>query len=211
MFIRKYYLVKLHYETHYIRNSICQFLLTTAVTMFLGIAVTAALFGFGMYLSSNTETYVESVVRLLFGLFFRNDFRIYGNRVLILITVSYTDLTSMTTGYPHTVTRVGDDVTMTMNPTNVTSLYYVWVNGSVAVKLLMVHPEAHRVVVLNSSHTGYMTRIGYTGEGSPSQTGQLRFTIYNVTVQDAGTYYCKRIKGHEVTGCRQVLVVAREY
>ncbi len=56
--------------------------------MFLGIAVTAALFGFGMYLSSNTETYVESVVRLLFGLFFRNDFRIYGNRVLILITVS---------------------------------------------------------------------------------------------------------------------------
>ncbi|XP_046548174.1 uncharacterized protein LOC124258157 [Haliotis rubra] len=49
----------------------------------------------------------------------------------------------------------------------------------------MVQPKSHRVWVLNNSHTGYRTRIRYTGEDSPSQTGELRFTIYNVTVQDA--------------------------
>ncbi|XP_046548167.1 cell adhesion molecule 4-like [Haliotis rubra] len=116
----------------------------------------------------------------------------------------------MTTGYRHTVTRVGDDVNITMNPANVSFLYNVWVNGSVAVRLLLVQPKSHRVWVLNSSHTGYTTRIRYTGEDSPSQTGQLRFTIYNVTVQDAGTYYCQGTNGQTVTGCRQVLVVAQK-
>ncbi|XP_046544608.1 B-cell receptor CD22-like isoform X3 [Haliotis rubra] len=119
-------------------------------------------------------------------------------------------LASLTTGYPHTVTRVGDDVNITMNPANVSFLYYVWVNGSVAVRLLLVLPKSHRVWVLNNSHTGYTTRIRYTGEDSLSQTGQLRFTIYNVTVQDAGTYYCQRTNGQTVTGCRQVLVVAQK-
>ncbi|XP_067666049.1 cell adhesion molecule 4-like [Haliotis asinina] len=119
-------------------------------------------------------------------------------------------LVSMTTGYPYTVTRVGEDVTMTMNPDNVSFVYYVWVNGSVAGRLLLVQPKSHRVMVFNNSHTGCRTRIRYTGEDSPSQTGQLRFTIYNVTVQDAGTYYCQGSNGQEVTGCRQVLVVVQK-
>ncbi|XP_067651958.1 cell adhesion molecule 4-like [Haliotis asinina] len=116
----------------------------------------------------------------------------------------------MTTEYPYTVTRVGEDVNMTMNPDNVSFLYYIWVNGSVSKILLLVQPKSHRVVVLNSSHTGYTTRIRYTEEDSPSQTGQMRFTIYNVTVQDAGTYYCQGTNGENVTGCRQVLVVAQK-
>ncbi|XP_067655568.1 cell adhesion molecule 4-like [Haliotis asinina] len=119
-------------------------------------------------------------------------------------------LVSMTTGYPYTVTRVGEDVTMAMNAQNVSFVYYVWVNGSVSVRLLLVQPKSHRVVVINSSHTGFRTRIRYTGEDSPSQTGQLRFTIYNVSVQDAGTYYCQGSNGQEVTGRRQVLVVAQK-
>ncbi|XP_046548168.1 cell adhesion molecule 4-like [Haliotis rubra] len=97
-----------------------------------------------------------------------------------------------------------------MNPANVSFLYYVWVNGSVAERLLLVQPRSHRVWVHNTSHTGYRTRIRYTREDSPSQTGQLRFTIYNVTVQDAGTYYCQGTNGQTVTGCRQVLVVAQK-
>ncbi|XP_067652959.1 carcinoembryonic antigen-related cell adhesion molecule 6-like [Haliotis asinina] len=98
---------------------------------------------------------------------------------------------------------------MTMKPDSFSFIYYVWVNGSVSVRLLMVQPKAHRVEVINSSHTGYITRIRYTEEDSPSQIGQLRFTIYNVTVQDAGTYYCQGTNGQEVTGCRQVLVVVQ--
>ncbi|XP_046548170.1 cell adhesion molecule 4-like [Haliotis rubra] len=97
-----------------------------------------------------------------------------------------------------------------MNPANVSFLYYVWVNGWVAVRLLLVLPKSHRVWVLNTSHTGYTTRIRYTGQDSLSQTGQLRFTIYKVTVQDAGTYYCQGNNGQTVTGCRQVLVVAQK-
>ncbi|XP_067653523.1 cell adhesion molecule 4-like [Haliotis asinina] len=119
-------------------------------------------------------------------------------------------LASMTTGYPYTVTRVGEDVTMTVNPDNVSFIYCVWVNGSVVERLLVVQPKSHRVVVLNSSHTGHRTRIRYTGEDSPSQTGLLRFTIYNVTVQDAGTYYCQGSNGENIAGCRQVLVVAQK-
>ncbi|XP_067657107.1 transmembrane and immunoglobulin domain-containing protein 1-like [Haliotis asinina] len=99
---------------------------------------------------------------------------------------------------------------MTMNPDNVSFIYYVWVNGSVSERLLVVQFKSHRAVELNSSLTGYGTRIRYTGEDSPSQTGQPRFTIYNVTVQDAGTYYCQGTNGEEVTGCRQVLVVAQK-
>ncbi|XP_067658517.1 carcinoembryonic antigen-related cell adhesion molecule 5-like [Haliotis asinina] len=99
---------------------------------------------------------------------------------------------------------------MTMNPENVSFVYFVWVNGSVSKNLLVVVPLSHRVVVLNNSHTGYRTRIRYTGEDSPSQTGQLRFNIYNVTVQDAGTYYCQGSIGQKVTGCRQVLVVVQK-
>ncbi|XP_067653338.1 carcinoembryonic antigen-related cell adhesion molecule 6-like [Haliotis asinina] len=98
---------------------------------------------------------------------------------------------------------------MTMKPKNVSFVYFVWLNGSVPGRLLLVQPRTHRVEVINSSHTGYRTRIRYTGEDSPLQTGQLGFTIYNVTVQDAGTYYCQRINGQEVTGCRQVLVVVQ--
>ncbi|XP_067657326.1 carcinoembryonic antigen-related cell adhesion molecule 1-like [Haliotis asinina] len=98
---------------------------------------------------------------------------------------------------------------MTMKPDNVSFIYYVWVDGSVAERLLVVQPKSHRVVVLNSSHTGYRTRIRYTGEDSPSQTGQLRFTIYSVTVQDAGTYYCQGSNGQEANGCRQVVVVVQ--
>ncbi|XP_067652709.1 neural cell adhesion molecule 2-like [Haliotis asinina] len=116
----------------------------------------------------------------------------------------------MLTGYLYTDTRVGENFTMTMNPDNVSFVYYVWVSGSVSERLLLVQPKSHRVVVLNSSHTGYTTRIRYTGEDSPSQTGQLRFTIYNVTVQDAGTYYCQGSNGQEVTGCRQVLAVEQK-
>ncbi|XP_046548173.1 cell adhesion molecule 4-like [Haliotis rubra] len=97
-----------------------------------------------------------------------------------------------------------------MNPANVSFLYDVWVNGWVTERLLLVMPKSHRVWVLNSSHTGYTTRMRYTGEDSLSQTGQLRFTIYNVTVQDAGTYYCQGSIGHNVTGCRQVLVVPQK-
>ncbi|XP_046554217.1 cell adhesion molecule 4-like [Haliotis rubra] len=119
-------------------------------------------------------------------------------------------LASITTGYPHTVTRVGDDVNITMNPANVTFPYYLWMNGSVAERLLLVMPKSHRVWVLNTSHTGYRTRIRYTSEDSPSQTGQLRFTIYNVSVQDAGTYYCQGAIRQTVTGCRQVLVVTQK-
>ncbi|XP_067651841.1 cell adhesion molecule 4-like [Haliotis asinina] len=118
-------------------------------------------------------------------------------------------LASMTTRYPHTTTRVGEGVTMTMNPDNVSFLYFIWLNGSVAERLLLIQPISHRVVVLYTTNTGNTTRIRYTGEDSPSQTGQLRFTIYNVTVQDAGTYYCQGSIGQEVTGCRQVLVVAQ--
>ncbi|XP_067657843.1 transmembrane and immunoglobulin domain-containing protein 1-like [Haliotis asinina] len=99
---------------------------------------------------------------------------------------------------------------MTMNPENVSFIYCVWVNGSVSERLLVLQPKSHRVEVSNNSHTDYRTRIRYTGEDSPSQTGQLRFTIYNVTVQDAGTYYCQGTNGEEVTGCRQVLVVAQK-
>ncbi|XP_046548179.1 uncharacterized protein LOC124258164 [Haliotis rubra] len=97
-----------------------------------------------------------------------------------------------------------------MNPANVRFPYYLWVNGSVAVRLLLVNPMSHKVTVLNSSHTGYTTRMRYTGEDSLSQTGQLRFTIYNVTVQDAGTYYCQESIGQIISGCGQVLVVAQE-
>ncbi|XP_067652899.1 carcinoembryonic antigen-related cell adhesion molecule 6-like [Haliotis asinina] len=98
---------------------------------------------------------------------------------------------------------------MAMNPENVSFQYYLAGNGSVSVRLLLVQPKTHRVRVFNNSHTGYKTRIRYTGEDSPSQTGQLRFTIYNVTVQDAGTYYCQGSNGEKVTGCRQVLVVVQ--
>ncbi|XP_067655352.1 cell adhesion molecule 4-like [Haliotis asinina] len=99
---------------------------------------------------------------------------------------------------------------MAMNPENVSFIYCVWVDGSVSKRLLVVKPKAHRVMVFSNSHTDYRTRIRYTGEDSPSQTGQLRFTIYNVTVQEAGTYYCQGTNGEEVTGCRQVLVVAQK-
>ncbi|XP_048254559.1 uncharacterized protein LOC124117855 [Haliotis rufescens] len=95
-----------------------------------------------------------------------------------------------------------------MNPANVSKTYFVWRNGSI--KLLVVVPKSHRVEVLNSSHTGYMTRIRYTGEDSLSQTGQLRFTIYNVTVQDAGSYSCQTTSHKMVPGCRQVLVVSQK-
>ncbi|XP_071115808.1 pregnancy-specific beta-1-glycoprotein 8-like [Haliotis cracherodii] len=117
-------------------------------------------------------------------------------------------LSSVTADYPHTVTRVGYDVNITMNPANVSHTYFVWGNGSV--KLLVVVPRSQRVGVLNISHTGYTTRIRYTGEDSLSQTGQLRFNIYNVTVQDAGTYYCQGSTNHTVSGCRQVLVVSQK-
>ncbi|XP_067656774.1 cell adhesion molecule 4-like [Haliotis asinina] len=96
---------------------------------------------------------------------------------------------------------------MTMKPENVSIIYYVCV---VAERLLAVQPNSHRIVVLNSTHTGYRTRIRYTEEDSPSQTGQLRFTIYNVTVQDAGTYYCQGSNEENVTGCRQVVVVVQK-
>ncbi|XP_067655959.1 cell adhesion molecule 4-like [Haliotis asinina] len=95
---------------------------------------------------------------------------------------------------------------MAMNPENVSFQYYLAGNGSVSKRLLLVQPKTHRVRVFNN---GYITRIRYTGEDSPSQTGQLRFTIYNVTVQDAGTYYCHGSNGEKVTGCRHVLVVAQ--
>ncbi|XP_071111331.1 uncharacterized protein [Haliotis cracherodii] len=111
-------------------------------------------------------------------------------------------LASMTAYYRHTVTRVGYYVNITMNPANISTSYFVGRNG---VKLLLVLAPTHRVEVLNSSHTSYTTRFRYTEEDSLSQTGQLRFTIYNVTVQDAGTYYCQT-----VPGCRQVLVVSRK-
>ncbi|XP_046546637.1 cell adhesion molecule 4-like [Haliotis rubra] len=132
--------------------------------------------------------------------------------VFFIVTVGLYEfgLAPMTTGYPHTVTRVGDDVNITMNPAIVSFPYTVWVNGSVAVRLLVVIPTLHSVVVLNTSHTGYTTRMRYTGEDSLSQTGQLRFTIDNVTVQDAGTYYCQGQNRQTVTGCRQVLVVPQE-
>ncbi|XP_046335840.2 uncharacterized protein LOC124117857 [Haliotis rufescens] len=117
---------------------------------------------------------------------------------------------SMTTEYPHTVTRAGYDVDMTMNPADVGHLYYVWKNGSVAGRLLVVVPKSHSVEVLNNSNTGYTTRIRYTGEDSLSQTGQLRFTIYNITVQDAGTYYCQGNNGQIIPGCRQILVVSQQ-
>ncbi|XP_071115814.1 B-cell receptor CD22-like [Haliotis cracherodii] len=96
-----------------------------------------------------------------------------------------------------------------MIPANVSFPYNVWVNGSEAVKLIVIVPKSHRVVVINSSHTGYTTRIRYTGEDSPSQTGQLRFTIYNVTVQDAGTYSCQGTNEQIIPGCRQVLIVSQ--
>ncbi|XP_071115802.1 myelin-associated glycoprotein-like [Haliotis cracherodii] len=99
---------------------------------------------------------------------------------------------------------------MTMNPDNVSFPYYVWVNGSEAVRLFVVIPKSHRVGVLNNSNTGYTTRIRYTGEDSLSQTGQLRFTIYNVTVQDAGTYYCQGSGKQIIPGCRQILVVSQK-
>ncbi|XP_048254595.1 neural cell adhesion molecule 2-like [Haliotis rufescens] len=117
-------------------------------------------------------------------------------------------LASVTADYRHTVTRVGYDVNITMSPANVSYTYFVWRNGSV--KLLVVLPLSHRVLVLNSSHTGYTTRIRYTGEDSLSQTGQLRFTIYNVTVQDAGSYSCQTSSNMMVPGCRQVLVVSQK-
>ncbi|XP_067654058.1 carcinoembryonic antigen-related cell adhesion molecule 2-like [Haliotis asinina] len=98
---------------------------------------------------------------------------------------------------------------MAMNPENVSFQYFVVGNGSVSKRLLLVQSKTHRVWVFNNSHTGYRTRIRYTGEDSPSQNGQLRFTIYNVTVQDAGTYYCQGSNGENVTGCRHVLVVAQ--
>ncbi|XP_071095973.1 sialic acid-binding Ig-like lectin 12 [Haliotis cracherodii] len=119
-------------------------------------------------------------------------------------------LASVTADYPYTVTRAGYDVDMTMNPANVSYLYNVWVNGSVNEVLLVVVPKSHRVEVRNTSHTGYTTRIRYIGQDSPSQTGQLRFTIYNVTVQDAGTYYCQGNRKKIVPGCRQILVVLRK-
>ncbi|XP_067655782.1 carcinoembryonic antigen-related cell adhesion molecule 6-like [Haliotis asinina] len=97
-----------------------------------------------------------------------------------------------------------------MEPDSVIFIYYVWVDGSVAERLLVVQPKSHRAVVLSSGHTGYRTGIRYTGEDSPLQTGQLRFTIYNVSVHDAGTYYCQGNNGQEVTGCRHVLVVAQK-
>ncbi|XP_067654917.1 carcinoembryonic antigen-related cell adhesion molecule 1-like [Haliotis asinina] len=131
----------------------------------------------------------------------------WGLHVCVIFVLS---AASMTTEYPYTVTRVGEDVNITLNPANVSFLYFVWVNGSVAEKLLLVKQMSPHVVVLNSSHTGYKNRITYTGEDSPSQTGQMRFTIYNVTVQDAGTYCCQGSNGQEVTGCRQVLVVAQK-
>ncbi|XP_067657545.1 uncharacterized protein [Haliotis asinina] len=130
--------------------------------------------------------------------------------VLYLWIIYLSGLASMTTGYPYTVTRVGEDVNMTMNPENASFVYSVWVNGSVSQKLLVVVPLSHRVVVLNNSRTSNTTRIRYTGEDSPSQAGQLRFTIYNVAVQDAGTYYCQRSNGQEVTGCRQAVVIAQK-
>ncbi|XP_071115801.1 cell adhesion molecule 1-like [Haliotis cracherodii] len=119
-------------------------------------------------------------------------------------------LASMTTEYPHTVTRAGYDVDMTMHPDKDGFPYNVWRNGSEAVRLLVVIPKSHRVVVLNNSHTGYSTRIRYTGEDSLSQTGQLRFTIYNVTVQDAGTYYCQGTNEQIIPGCRQIIVVSQK-
>ncbi|XP_071094891.1 neural cell adhesion molecule 2-like [Haliotis cracherodii] len=118
-------------------------------------------------------------------------------------------LASVTADYPHTVTRAGYDVNITMNPANVSSLYYVWVNGSEAFRLLVVVPRSHRVRVLNNRLTGNTTRIRYIGE-DPSQTGQLRFTIYNVTIQDAGSYYCQGSRNQMVPGCRQVLVVSQK-
>ncbi|XP_071115738.1 cell adhesion molecule CEACAM5-like [Haliotis cracherodii] len=117
-------------------------------------------------------------------------------------------LSFVTSDYPHTVTRVGYDVNLTMNPANVSNSYFVWRNGSV--KLLVVIPKSHRVKVLNSSDTGYTTRIRYTGEDSLSQTGQLVFTIYNITVQDAATYYCQGSRNQTVAGCRQILVVSQK-
>ncbi|XP_048253979.1 neural cell adhesion molecule 2-like [Haliotis rufescens] len=99
---------------------------------------------------------------------------------------------------------------MTMNPANVSYLYNVCVNGSVNEVLLVVVPKSHRVKVRNTSHIGYTTRIRYIGQDSPSQTGQLRFTIYNVTVQDAGTYYCQGSRKQIVLGCRQILVVLQK-
>ncbi|XP_071115817.1 hemicentin-1-like [Haliotis cracherodii] len=118
-------------------------------------------------------------------------------------------LASGTTENNHTVTRVGYDVNITMIPANVSFPYNVWVNGSEAVRLIVVMPKSHQVRVFNNSHTGYTTRIRYTGEDSPSQTGQLRFTIYNVTVRDAGTYYCQGTNEQIIPGCRQVLVVSQ--
>ncbi|XP_071111452.1 sialic acid-binding Ig-like lectin 10 [Haliotis cracherodii] len=119
-------------------------------------------------------------------------------------------LASVTTENSHTVTRAGYDVNITMNPANVSFPYKVWVNGSVAVGLLLVVPKSQSVEVLTSSHIGYTTRVRYTREAPPSQTGHLRFTIYNVTVQDAGSYYCQGTNYQMVPGCRQILVVSRK-
>ncbi|XP_067658046.1 transmembrane and immunoglobulin domain-containing protein 1-like [Haliotis asinina] len=99
---------------------------------------------------------------------------------------------------------------MTVKPDSASFIYFVWVNGLVSERLLVVQPKSHRVQVFNNSDTDNKIRIRYTGEDSPSQIGQLRFTIYNVTVQDAGTYYCQGSNGENVTGCRQVVVVAQK-
>ncbi|XP_071115816.1 uncharacterized protein [Haliotis cracherodii] len=117
-------------------------------------------------------------------------------------------LSTVTADYPHSVTRVGYDVNLTMNPANISNSYFVWRNGSV--KLLVVIPKSRRVKVLNTSDTGYTTRIRHTGEDSLSQTGQLVFTIYNITVQDAATYYCQGSRNQTVAGCRQILVVSQK-
>ncbi|XP_067655028.1 vascular cell adhesion protein 1-like [Haliotis asinina] len=63
----------------------------------------------------------------------------------------------------------------------------------------------HRLLVLISVHSGYRITYGVTDSLS-----RLRFTISNVTVQDAGTYYCQGTDGHSAAGCTQLLVVAQK-
>ncbi|XP_046562698.1 uncharacterized protein LOC124271594 [Haliotis rubra] len=115
-------------------------------------------------------------------------------------------LVSATTGSDYIVAPVDHNVTISLNTAQAGQEYKVGVEVNNVSEYLFLKTDTEHDTV-NNSHTWYGDRdipVNIT-------TSEFRFTLYNVTTEDAGLYECRTFdttKG--IPGCEQLLVVARE-
>ncbi|XP_046544883.1 uncharacterized protein LOC124255093 [Haliotis rubra] len=114
-------------------------------------------------------------------------------------------LVSATTGSDYIVARVGHNVTISLNTSQAGQEYKVGVEVNLT-EFLFLKTDTELNIVHNS-HTWYRDR-DIPANITPSE---FRFTLYNVTTEDAGLYECRTFDTNKgIPGCDQLLVVAQK-